>query len=304
MKNEQNSAMKKMVLSGGTGYLGSLIQDYFKNEYEIYILTRSERESKGNIHFVQWDSKNLGDWTNVLENADVLINLAGMNINTRFTEENKKKLLSSRINSTEALGKAIEQCEVPPKMWLNASSAAIYEESIEVARTEDDTTRDDDFLSFLSQKWEEAFYKYANDKTNKTVFRISLILGESEESALHMLKKLVKLGGGGAAGSGDQMVSWMGEKDLPRALDFIIKNQLTGAFNFSNGNVLSNADFMKELRKKYKMPIGLPAPEFLINIGTKIIGTSSDLVLRSQNIAPKNLKEAGFKFEQLQLSDI
>lgn len=304
MKNEQNSVMKKMVLSGGTGYLGGLIQEYFKNEYEIYILTRSDRESKGNIHFVQWDSKNLGDWTRVLENADVLINLAGMNINTRFTEENKKKLLSSRIDSTEALGKAIEQCENPPKMWLNASSAAIYEESKEVASTESDTSRGDDFLSFLSQKWEEAFYKYANDKTKKAVFRISLILGDNEQSALHMLKKLVKLGGGGAAGSGEQMVSWMGEKDLPRALEFIIKNELTGAFNFSNGNVLSNADFMKELRNNNKMPIGLPAPEFLINIGTKIIGTSPDLVLRSQNIAPKNLKDAGFKFEQLQLSDI
>lgn len=296
--------MKKMVLSGGTGYLGKLIQDYFKEEYEFYILTRSNKEDTKGVHYVQWDGETLGDWKEALENADVLINLAGKNINTRFNKENKKQLLSSRIDSTFILGEAIEQCENPPKMWLNASAAAIYEESNKMARGESDGSRGDDFLSVMSQKWEQAFYAHANNKTRKSAFRISLILGESEGSALQMLKKLVKLGGGGAAGSGKQMVSWMGEQDFVRALDFIIKNELIGAFNFCNENAMSNAEFMKQLRKKYHIAFGLPAPAFLIKIGTRIIGTAEDLVLRSQNVYPGNLLSKGFEFKQQEIEGI
>lgn len=296
--------MKKMILSGGTGYLGNLIQEYFKNEYEIYVLTRSMQEHQSDVRFVQWDSKSLGNWTKVLENADVLINLAGKNINTRFTENNKKVLLSSRIDSTRILGRAIEQCVDPPKMWLNASAAAIYEESYDVPRTEDSETRDSDFLSILSQAWEETFYEYENASTTKAIFRISMILGENKGSALQALKLLVKLRGGGAAGSGKQMVSWMGEKDFVRALEFIIKNELFGAFNFSNPHALTNKNFMKELRKKYKVSLGIPAPEFLIRFGTMLINSSPALILRSQNIYPKNLLKHGFEFTENSISDL
>lgn len=296
--------MKKLILSGGTGYLGSLIVNHFKTDYDIYILTRSKKDSKGNIHFVQWDGDNLGEWTKMLENADVVINLAGKNINTRFTELNKQAILNSRIDSTEVLGKAIEQCEKPPKMWLNASSAAVYVESKDVARDEYSLPVGKDFLSKVSQAWEEAFYKYPNEQTRKAIFRISLIMGDHEGSAYQTLKKLVKLGGGGKAGNGKQMVSWLSEIDFVRALEFIIKNELEGAFNFCNPNVLSNAELMKQLRKKYNMPFGLPAPEFLIRIGANIMGTAPELVLRSQNVVPKRLIEKGFTFKLTQIKDI
>lgn len=295
---------KKLILSGGTGYLGSLIVNHFKNDYEVYILTRSNRESEGNIHYVKWDGDTLGEWTQILEDADVVINLAGKNINTRFTEENKTAILQSRIDSTEILGKAIEAAKKPPKMWLNASSVAIYAESEDVARDEYSLPVGKDFLSKVSQAWEEAFYKYPNEQTKKTVFRISLIMGNHEGSAYQTLKKLVKLGSGGKAGNGKQMVSWLSEIDFVRGLEFIVKNELEGAFNFCNPNVLSNAELMKQLRKKYSMPFGLPAPEFLIKLGAGIIGTAPELVLRSQNVVPKRLIENGFTFQLTEIQDI
>lgn len=292
-----------MILAGGTGYLGSLIQAYFKTDYEIYILTRSKKENKDGINFVQWDAKSLGEWTTVLENADVVINLTGRNINTRFTKENKEAILTSRIESTEIIGEAIENCQNPPKMWLNASSVAVFKNSL-AQFTEESEVRGTDFLSTVSQQWESAFYKYKNEKTKKAIFRISLIMGDQEGSAYKTLKNIVKVGGGGQAGNGKQMVSWLGEKDLVRALAFIIKNELTGAFNFCNKNALSNAELMKQLRKKYNMPIGLPAPAFMIKVAANFIGTAPDLVLRSQNVYPKRLIDNGFTFNQTSIHDI
>ncbi|WP_018675570.1 TIGR01777 family oxidoreductase [Riemerella columbina] len=294
----------KIVLSGGTGYAGKLIQNHFK-EAEFYILTRGEKISKQpNIHYVQWDGKTIGDWKKALEDTDVLINLAGKNINCRFTEENKEAILQSRIKSTELLGKAIEQCQNPPKMWLNASTVAVYKESYEEVRTEDSPTNGEDFLSQVGQQWEAAFHRFAEGKTKKVAFRISLIMGDHEGSAYQTLKKLVKFGGGGKAGSGKQRVAWISEQDFVNALEFIIDEELEGAFNFCTTNAPTNAQLMKALREKYHMPFGLPAPEFLIKIGAVIMGTAPELVLRSQNVYPKRLTEVGFVFEDTNVKTI
>lgn len=203
-----------MILFGGTGYLGNLIQNHFSKAYDIYILTQSQRNSKVNVSYVNWDSETLGDWCKVLENADVLINLAGKNINTRFTEENKKAILESRISSTEILDKAIQYCQNTPKMWLNASAIAFYAKSWEESKAENSPTDGIDFLSKVSQQWENALYKYKDQDTIKAVFRIILILGDNEGSAYQNLKQLVKLGGGGKAVDGKQMIRWMGETDF------------------------------------------------------------------------------------------
>ena len=295
----------KIVIAGGTGYLGKLLADYYKNNNEVYVLTRKVKSGiPKEIKQVEWDGKTVGEWKKCLENADVLINLAGKSINTRLTEENKKAILQSRIESTEALGKTIEDCKNPPKIWLNASSTAIYDESFKNEKNEYSELDGTDFLSEVSRKWEMAFHRYAEGLTKKAVFRISLVLGESKGSALHTLKTLVKLGGGGKAGSGRQMVSWISEKDFVRAINFIIKNELEGDFNLANGFAITNAILMKLLRKKYKRSFGLSAPKILVQIGTSIIGVPSDLVLRSQNVVPERLWNNGFNFRHENILDI
>ncbi len=203
-----------MILCDGTGYLGNLIQNHFSKAYGIYILTHFQRNSKGNVSYVNWDSETLGDWCEVLENADVLVNLAGKNINTRFTVETKKAILESRISSTEILDKAIQQYQNPPKMWLNAYAIAVYAENWEESKAEISPTDENDFLYKVCQQWDNAFYKYKNQNTIKAVFRISLIWGDNEGSAYQNLKQLVKLGGDGKVGEGKQILSWMGETDF------------------------------------------------------------------------------------------
>lgn len=295
----------KIVISGGTGYLGSLLVDYYKTKADVYVLTRSiKKDLPASVKQVVWDAKNVGDWSECLENADVLINLAGKNINTRMTEKNKQEILQSRIASTEALGKAIEECKNPPKMWLNASSVAIYDESRREEKTEFSELNGTDFLSEVSRKWEMAFYRYAEGKTKKVVFRISLVLGDHKGSALHSLKKLVQFGGGGKAGNGTQMVSWVSEKDFVRAISYIVKHELEGDFNIANGSAVSNKLLMEMLRKKYNRSFGLSAPKLLIKLGGEVIGTPPELILRSQNVIPKRLWKAGFNFLHESVLDI
>lgn len=296
---------KKMLIAGGSGYLGGLIIQHFKSDYKIYVLTRSEKDSEDeDIEYIKWQTDSLGEWSKAVENTDVLINLSGKNINTQFTEKNRKAILSSRIESTEILAKAVDNAKNPPKIWLNASSVAVYEESWNTSKTEDDKSNGSDFLSKVSQAWEESFYSAPNEKTKKAIFRISMILGESKGSALLTLKQLIKLGAGGKAGNGKQMVSWLSEKDFVKAIAFIIDNELSGAFNFCTPSPISNDNFMKKLRKKYKIPFGFPAPEFLLKIGAKIIDTSPELVLRSQNVVPKKLLDNGFEFEITDLEEL
>ncbi len=289
--------MKKIVIAGGSGYLGSLIVEELKKNFAISILSRTQKGEKDNIQFVPWNAQDLGEWTNSLEGAYALINLTGKSINTKFTEKNKKAILKSRVNSTLLLGKAIENCTKPPKKWLNASSVAYYKESWKVPMDEESTEVGSDFLSRVSQKWEEAFYHYPTQETQKIIFRISLILGDHPGSAYFTLKKLVKTGLGGKAGNGKQKVSWMSETDFVRAILFLLDKPYTGPFNFCNANVLTNEQLMSQLREKYKVSLGLPAPKFIIKLGSQFINTSPDLVLRSQYAVPTRLLNEGFTFD-------
>ncbi|MET3046153.1 NAD-dependent epimerase/dehydratase family protein, partial [Flavobacterium covae] len=122
--------MKKLVIAAGTGFLGNVIIDYFQQKCtEIIVLTRGKSRQENNIRYVHWNAKSLGGWEIELENADVLINMAGKSVDCRYNKENKKEILLSRIKSTKILNEAVLQCQNPPKHWLNSSTATIYRHS-------------------------------------------------------------------------------------------------------------------------------------------------------------------------------
>ncbi|WKB80255.1 TIGR01777 family oxidoreductase [Cellulophaga lytica] len=282
--------MNKLVIAGGTGFLGNELLDFYTSKFaEIIVLTRSKPYQAKNINYVQWDAKTIGTWHSCLNNADVLINLTGKSVDCRFTKKNKALILNSRIDSTLALGKAINLVDNPPKVWLNASSAAITHPNKE--------ENGEDFMLDVGIAWEKAFESIKNVNTRKIALRISLVFGKNG-GALVPLKKISQLGLGGKQGSGKQMVSWVHIKDFVAITNFAIENtKITGPIVVAAPDAKSNKKLMATIRKALKVPFGLPAYSWMLKIGGFIIGTEPSLILNSMDVYPEKLIKNGFKFK-------
>lgn len=287
----------KLIIAAGTGFLGQSLLLHFKSKFEeIVILTRGTNKIVDGIKHVQWDAKTLSGWEKELENTTVLINLAGKSVDCRYTKENKKEILLSRIESTKVLNKAILKCDNPPKHWLNSSTSTIYRFSLDKEMDEFEGEIGNDFSMNVAQSWEKSFFKIETPKTKKTALRTSIVLGKNG-GALIPLKMLTKFGLGGKQGKGNQFISWIHEKDFARAIDFIIEKEMTGVVNIVSPKPITNRKFMSALRKIVGTPFGIPISETLLKFGSIIIRTQSELVLKSRNVIPKRLQKEGFQFE-------
>jgi uncharacterized protein (TIGR01777 family) len=289
--------LDKLVLAGGTGFLGQRIIDHFRHTVrQIIILTRSESRKQGNLQYVNWDGRSLGDWARMLEGADVLINLTGKSVDCRYTEKNKKEIIRSRVDATHILGEALRTLKAPPALWMNAASATIYRHAEDKPMDEHSGEMGEGFSVEVCKAWEEAFEKTETTGTRKVILRLSMILGMSG-GVMPVMKKLVSLGLGGKMGSGRQYISWMHEADLINALEWIIERQeLSGPINLSAPEPLTNKQFMETMRRILKKPFGLPAPAWLLGIGAFFIRTETELILKSRRVVPERLLRSGFKF--------
>lgn len=289
---------KKIVLAGGNGYLGRVLAEYYSNKAdEVVILSRHAKETDRNVRTVIWDGKTWGKWAADLVNADILINLCGKNVNCRYTVKNKAEIFASRLLPTELLGLAIRDLIEPPKLWINVTSATIYRHAED--RPQDEITGDigSGFSVDVCQAWEKVFYKYDNPKTRKIALRMGIVLGRSA-SVFPRLLNLVRLGMGGKQGTGEQYVSWVHEDDVARSTEWLADHAaMEGVVNCTAPIAVKNDELMHIIRKDYGMPIGLPAPEWLLQIGAVVIGTEPELILKSRWVLPKCLLDSGFKFK-------
>jgi len=289
--------MKKVIIAGGTGFIGRYLSEYYlKKGFEVVILSRGKSKTEHNIRYISWDGKTLSDWQNELENSDLLINLSGKTVAVRHNPKNKKEILNSRIDSTKVLNEAVTLCENPPKYWMNSSGATIYKASFTQSRDENFQEIEPEFLTEVIRAWEEEFFKNTNPKTKKLALRTAVVLGKSGDT-FEKLNLLSKLGLGGKQGSGKQVMSWIHIEDYARIIDFSIENNLEGFVNMASPNPVTNSEMMRAFRKANKILAGIPTPELLLKIGTKILGVEPDFVLKSYNVISTRLKESGFEFK-------
>jgi uncharacterized protein len=301
---------RKLVLAGGSGFLGQLLSEWFaQRNWEVVILTRQQRQKAGEIRNVVWNGFLNGEWTHELEGAEVLINLAGRSVNCRYTARNRAEILSSRIEPTRLLGEVIARCQRPPVVWMNASTATIYRHSYGEPHDEHGEIMGtpeakDQFSVEVAVAWEKAFDQMATPHTRKVALRLAMVLGLGANSVFPALRNLARFGLGGKLGHGRQFVSWIHAEDFCRAVEWLIDHQdVDGAVNVAAPNPLTNRAMMSIVRSVCGLPVGLPAPEWLLEIGTFLLRTETELVIKSRRVMPTRLARGGFEFRFQNFAD-
>ena len=290
--------MNKLIVAGGSGFMGQHLIESLRNRFkEVVVLTRHKSRSEDNMRWVQWDGKNHGNWANELENADLLINLCGKSVDCRHNAKNREEIITSRVNSTLALGAAAICCVNPPSTWVNAASATIYRHEEKWPMDEKQGIIGEGFSVEVCQKWESTFAQIPVPGTRKITLRTALVLGKAG-GVLNRLKTIAQLGLGGYQGSGNQKMSWVHEDDFVNMVLFCHQNEhIEGVINCCAPHPLNNRRFMSKLRKELHVPMGLPLPKPLINLGALLIGTEPELVLKSRYVMPRRMMEAGYPFQ-------
>jgi uncharacterized protein len=289
---------RRIVIAGGTGFLGKILCQHFKDQNDlVFVLTRGASEVREGVEYVHWDGQSLGDWVNYLNDADALINLSGKSVDCRYTKENRQRIYDSRLKSTRALGLAMLKMEKPPRTWINATSGTIYRHAEDRPMTEADGEIGQGFSVDVCQKWERMFFGFELPLVRKAALRTTIVLG-NEGGAFVPLKMMARLGAGGKHGNGKQMFSWIHAYDFCRAVQFVMdNNELDGVFNVAAPEQLQNHEVMKLMREVTDVPFGIPNPKWLLEIGAMIIGTETELLLKSRWVKPERLEQAGFQWE-------
>lgn len=295
----------KIVVPGGSGQVGTLLARYlFGKGHDVVVLSRHPQSRPWRE--VRWDGASLGEWVAELEGCDVCINLAGRSVNCRYRPENRKEIYDSRIVTTRLLGNVIKGLRLPPRLWLNASTATIYRHSLdkpmdeatgELGGNELGAPETWNFSIHVAKDWEAAFFAASTPHTRKIAMRSAITLSADRGGIFDVLSGLVQRGLGGTQGSGRQMVSWIHGEDFVRAVEFLIQREdIDGVVNLAAPKPLPNYEFLRRLRQAWGVPIGMTAPAWLIEAGCFLMRTESELVLKSRYVIPARLEQAGFAF--------
>jgi len=296
----------KIVIPGGTGQVGTVLARAFHNGgHDVTVLSRKPADAPWRV--VQWDGETLGDWIAEIDGADVVINLAGQSVNCRYTKENRRILIDSRIRSTRVVGQAIAQAKRSPRVWLQASTATIYAHRYDAPNDEatgiiggsepgaPDTWR---FSIDIVTKWEREVNEAPTPLTRKVLMRSAIVMSPDPGGPFDTLLRLVRFGLGGRSGDGKQYISWIHDQDFMRAALWLIQHEeLDGPVNLAAPNPLPNSQFMQKLREAWGISFGLPATQWMLELGAFLLRSETELILKSRRVVPSRLLESGFTFQ-------
>jgi len=295
----------KIVVPGGTGQVGSpLCRALAARGDEVVAISRG---GDHDVRTVAWDGRTLGPWVREIDGADVVINLAGRSVNCRYTRANLEAMMGSRVDSTRAVGLAIEQAARPPRVWLQMSTATIYahrldapndEKSGLLGGSEPDVPRYWDYSVDIARAWERALEESRTPQTRKVALRSAMVMSPGRGGIFDVLLGLTRAGLGGTIAGGRQFVSWIHGRDFRRAVELLVaRDDLDGPVNLASPSPLPQRDFMAALRAANGTRIGLPATKWMVEIGAFFLRTDTELILKSRRVVPGRLLDAGFRFD-------
>lgn len=317
--------MTDVVIAGASGFIGGHLSAAFRREGRtVHTIGR------GRAADAMWGDADA--ITRALDGAALLINLAGKPVHARYNDASRDEILRSRVETTRELGDAVARAAAPPPVWLNQSTATAYSHTTSHAHTEDDPVGQQGFSEDVARAWERELGLADAPATRKVVMRTTIALGHDSE-ATQLLFRLARLGLGGpqidgwwfahdryrgfAADRGSdeakapsrgrgtrgrQRFSWIHIDDVVGAVRHIEATpSLVGPVNFAAPEASTNAELMRLLRQTVHMPIGIPAPRFVLEPATWLLRTESELLLKSRWVSPGKLLASGYAFRQPRL---
>jgi uncharacterized protein (TIGR01777 family) len=282
----KEAAMRTAVIAGATGYVGQ----HLRRDLESAGV-RVRTIGRGPGADARWGE----DLAAVLTGADLLVNLAGRSVSCRYTKRNADAILSSRTETTAALGRALARTDDPPRLWVNASTGTIYRDARD--RPQDEATGElgSGFSVAVARAWETELFDAATP-VRKVALRMAIVLG-SGGGALNPFVNLARIGFGGRMGPGDQVFSWVHVADVSRAITHLYGDPaIAGPVNVATPDPVPNAELMAAVRAAFGWGPGLPLPAGLLEFGARIIRTEAELVLKSRWVHPGVLLDSGFAF--------
>jgi uncharacterized protein (TIGR01777 family) len=297
----------RIVIPGGSGQVGTILARHLHaGGNDVTVLSRNPKPAPWRT--LHWDGATLNPaWTETLEGADAVIHLSGRSVNCRYYPANRREIISSRVGPTLLVGRAIEKAIDPPRLWMNASTSTFYAHTFD--HPQDEFTGEPggselgvpdtwNFSIDVARRWEEAFYASRTPATRKIALRSSMTMSPDPGGVFSVLLRLVRLGLGGAQGSGRQFVSWIHDRDYCRAIDFLIAHpEIAGPVNLTAPNPLPNWQFLRDLRRAWGASFGLPATRWMLEIGAFFLRTETELILKSRRAVPTVLLQRGFRFD-------
>ncbi|MET4780244.1 DUF1731 domain-containing protein [Glaciihabitans sp. UYNi722] len=305
-----------IVIAGASGFIGRYLARAFRAEGSTVSLIgrRGADAAWGDTAAI----------TALLDGADLLINMAGKSVNCRYTPANRAEILRSRVETTRELSAAIQACAAPPPLWINSSTATIYRHAEDRTMTESTGELGQGFSVEIARAWEKELFDGDLPGTRRVALRMAIVLGDG--SALLPLIRLAQFGLGGpqldgrwfstaarrAAGTfhvfrarnGSQKFSWIHIADVLGIIRFLrTRDDLDGTINASSPHPSDNRTVMSTLRRVLRVPIGIPAPRWMLEVGSAVIHTETELVLKSRWVVPERLEVAGYAFEHPELEE-
>jgi uncharacterized protein (TIGR01777 family) len=292
---------KAIVIAGGSGFIGNaLAKAFVAADRPVFVLTRKPRPRTGGIQEIRWDGEHVGDWVQSLEGAAAIINLTGRSINCRHTPENLREIAASRINSVKAIAAGMVWLKTLPCVWVQASATGFYGDTGD--RLCDETAPNgSDTLAQVCRDWEKACESACESVTapgiRRVILRIGFVMGR-EGGALPVLARMTKLFMGGAVGNGRQSISWIHLADVVGIFAAAVVNEaMSGTYNTVAPKPVTNAEFMRELRRALHRPWSPPVPALAVKLGARLMGTEGSLALISQRCSAQKIMATGFQFQ-------
>ncbi|SEL94951.1 TIGR01777 family oxidoreductase [Streptacidiphilus jiangxiensis] len=300
----------KVVLPGGTGQVGAILDRALTAAgHEVVVLTRTPTRERQ----LAWDGRTLGPWAEAVDGADLVVNLAGRSVSCRYTEANLQQMMDSRVESARVVGEAIAKAGRPPRVWMQMSTATVYAHRFDapndeatglIGGTEPDVPGYWEYSVRIARNWEREQELAATPQTRKVALRAAMVMSPDRGGVFDVLSWLARLGLGGPVAGGRQYVSWIHDVDFVRAVLFLAEHDdIDGPVNLAAPQPLPQREFMRALRRRWSVPVGLPATRWMAELGAFALRTDTELLLKSRRVVPGRLREAGFRFEHAQWTE-